>query len=132
MGLNKVIQQWNENADLMQTDVEGVIRTVNELKSQEFVTKTDLNKLVKDTDRFVETTSAVCLMKAEEKDTEIIEKLEEVKDELITVNQDSQSKINIILNELEEIKNWKKQKEEEDNQKGMKENDFYENNGTPC
>merc|ERR1712074_255151 len=59
---------------------------------------------------------------------ELLKKIEEVNDDLITVNQDSQSKFNIILSELEEIKIWKKQKEEEDNQKDMKEKDFYENN----
>merc|ERR1712030_117997 len=96
--------------------------------------------------------------KADEKDTEIIEQLSEVKDEILeakgemleikdemleakgemleikdemlVVNQDSQSKIKIILNELEEIKKWKKQQEEEDNKTDIKEHDVYENNET--
>merc|ERR1711874_602401 len=65
------------------------------------------------------------LMKADEKDVKIIEELSgivyEIKDdmiaaknEMLTENQDSQDKIKFILSELEEIKTWKKQKEEED------------------
>merc|ERR1712030_236830 len=71
-----------------------------------------------------------CLMKANEKDMEIIEQLSEVKKEMFTVNQDSQSQIKIILNELEDIKKWKKQKEEEDEKEDMENHDVYEHNET--
>ena len=76
-------------------------------------------------------------MKADEKDVEIINELSgivyeikddmiEAKNEMLIENQDSQNKIKFILSELEEIKTWKKQKEEEDNKTNIEEHAVYE------
>ena len=59
-------------------------------------------------------TSQSLQIQAQEKTMEIVEKIDEVKEELDIVNRDSQNKFDIILNELEEIKIWKEKKEIEE------------------
>jgi hypothetical protein len=102
-----------------------------ETLEQNTITQVDLDKLLKSTDDYVEDTRKSILIEEEEKQMVIIEKIDDVKEELDTINQNSQKQFDSILNDLKEIKMWKEQKEKADNPIVMEENkDFHEDDDT--
>merc|ERR1712030_66315 len=167
--IDEVIFETGKNQDLMIADFDKIEEAFDTFKSQDLITRKDMDKYMKSNDvamadirkdqkeiidevsdlvngakkemlkkanekheKTIDEVSDLIieaqnemLKKADEKDVHIIKELSgivyEIKDdmiaaknEMLTENQDSQDKIKFILNELEEIKTWKKQKEEED------------------
>merc|ERR1712030_62265 len=141
--IDEVIFETGKNQDLMIADFDKIEEAFDTFKSQDLITRKDMDKYMKSndvamadirkdheviidevSDLVIEAQNEM-LKKADKKDVKIIEELSgivfEIKDdmiaaknEMLTENQDSQEKIKFILSELEEIKTWKKQKEEED------------------